>query len=133
MQQPAAPAQRRATDTSSAAQPAADNHNAQLIDRLDTNLVHLILRYVGAHQLESTWDCSYCNPYWWGWYCHTCQMTNTILYWTPTRHFGHCGQNCPCCRTELADWGGCEGCWDLHILHATSHGLRSLLQTYNGR
>ena len=31
--------------------------------------------------------------------------------WTPEEHFGHCGQNCPCCRaTSGADLGPCFIC-----------------------
>ena len=94
--------------------------------------VSLIVRYVGAHNLETIWPCSECNPYWYNWYCHECQKTNTFLYWSQRWHHGHCGQGCCCCRSELGADCGCPACDDLWRLKATCHTMRDLLKTYNG-
>ena len=94
----------------------------------------LILRFVGAHDLESDWTCAYCNPYWYDWYCEQCAMYNNFLRWTPTKHFGHCGQSCGCCRSEVGEgFGSCEACDGLMMLSATSRRLRSQVGSYDGR
>lgn len=33
--------------------------------------------------------------------------------WTPTNHYGMCGQSCPCCRAEIEEtpFGVCPICW----------------------
>ena len=33
--------------------------------------------------------------------------------WTPGKHYGQCGQSCPCCRAIIEDvpFGVCEICW----------------------
>ena len=118
---------------SSAAQPAPDSASAELVSAICRESVLLIVRYVGAHNLETVWPCSECNPYWYDWYCHECQLVNTYLYWSPKLHFGHCGQSCGCCRSEKADFGVCEACDDLLNLKRTCHKMRDLLKTYNGR
>ena len=118
---------------SSAAQPAPDSAAAELDSAICRESVLLIVRYVGAHNLETVWPCSKCNPYWYDWYCHECRLVNKYLYWSPRLHFGHCGQSCGCCRSEKADFGACEACDDLLNLKRTCHTMRDLLKTYNGR
>ena len=41
-------------------------------------------------------------------------------WWTRERHWGACGQNCPCCRAENPEdwWSGCELCIDKYVLAA---------------
>ena len=33
--------------------------------------------------------------------------------WTPSKHYGMCGQSCPCCRAEIEEtpFGVCPICW----------------------
>ena len=117
----------------SAAQPASSSTVAQLISKIPRESVLLIVRYVGAHNLETFWRCTDCNPYWYNWYCHECRKFNTFLHWSPRLHYGHCGQSCGCCRWENAEcFGGCEACEDLWNLKGTCHTMRDLLKTYSG-
>ena len=39
----------------------------------------LVLRFVGAHNLERIWACGHCSPYWYKWYCHTCKRIPALL------------------------------------------------------
>ena len=55
---------------SSAAQPASDSTAAELPSAISCESLLLTVRYVGAHNLETVWPCSQCNPYWYDWYCH---------------------------------------------------------------
>ena len=38
-----------------------------------------------------------------------CHPTN----WTPEKHYGACGQSCPCCRARIEEspFGVCTICW----------------------
>ena len=117
----------------SAAQPASDSTAAEILFAIPCESVLLTVRYVGAHNLETVWQCSQCNPYWYDWYCQECQLVNKFLYWSPSLHFGHCGQSCGCCRSEQADFGPCAACDDLVSLKRTCVRMRFLLKTYNGR
>jgi len=92
----------------------------------------LIVRDVGAHNLETIWTCSECKPYWFNWYCDECQKTNKFLYWSQRRHFGHCGQSCGCCRSASGADGGCDACDELWNLKVTCPRMRDLLKTYDG-
>ena len=93
----------------------------------------LVFRFVGAHNLESIWACADCNPYWYNWYCHACTKFNRFLHWTPTEHFGHCGQSCGCCRSAVGHFGGCRACRDLRNWKVTSRDARSQLRYFDGR
>ena len=112
---------------------ASDSTAAQLTSIIPHESALLIVPYLGAHQLETMWECKECNPYWYNWYCKKCQKSNKFLYWTLRKHFGHCGQSCGCCRSQFGDaWGRCECCDDLLILKTTCRTMRDLLKTYNG-
>ena len=131
---------------SSAAQLASDSNAVRLASAIPCEAVLLIVGYVGAHNLETLWTCSQCNPYWYNWYCHECQDINRNLRWSPKFHFGHCGQSCGCCRSangqrrlglahgQRRQWIGfpCEFCCDLWNLKRTCHTMKDLLKTYNG-
>ena len=93
----------------------------------------LVFRFVGAPHLESIWACADCNPYWYNWYCHACTKFNRFLHWTPTEHFGHCGQSCGCCRSAVGHFGGCRACRDLRNWKVTSRDARSQLRYFDGR
>ena len=104
------------------------------LSSLSQDSLLLILRAVGAHNLQAIWPCKECDPYWYDWYCHKCEKSNYYLYWSPSQHHGHCGQSCPCCRSELAEeFGGCGSCDDLLSIQATCRSMRDLLKTYDGR
>ena len=105
----------------------------QLTSAIARDSVLLIVRYVGAHDLETDWGCSKCNPYWYNWYCKKCEKSNKFLYWTPWKHFGHCGMNCGCCLSRAGAPWGCDACDDLWQLQATCPTMRDLLKTYKGR
>ena len=105
----------------------------QLTSAIARDSVLLIVRYVGAHDLETDWICSKCNPYWYNWYCKKCEKSNTFLYWTPWKHFGHCGMSCGCCRSRAGAPWGCDACDDLWQLQATCPTMRDLLKKYKGR
>ena len=104
----------------------------QLTSAIARDSVLLIVRYVGAHDLETIWECSKCNPYWYDWYCKKCEKSNTFLYWTPRKHFGHCGMSCGCCLTRAGAFLGCDACDDLLQLKATCPTMRDLLKKYKG-
>ena len=120
---------------SSAAQPASNTVAASLASAIPSESLLLIVRYMAAHNLETTWPevCSECNPYWYNWYCHECQQVNRFLPWSPTLHFGHCDQSCSCCRSANGDLlGGCTDCDNLWNLKVTCSRMRDLLKTYSG-
>ena len=122
------------SSTSSLSQGGAQRAVTPPLASLPTDALLLILQSVGAHNLRAIWPCKECDPYWYDWYCHKCQKSNDYEYWSPKTHHGHCGQSCPCCRSELAEqFGGCEECEDLLSLHATCLSMRDLLRTYDGR
>ena len=118
--------------TSSAAQPASDSIAALVASVIPCESLLLIVGYVGAHNLETDWTCSECNPYWYNWYCHECRLVNKYLYWSPRRHFGYCGQCCGCCRNANGEHGWCDACDDLWNLKVTCHRMQDLLKTYSG-
>ena len=91
----------------------------------------VILRFVGAHNLEVIWRCIACNPYWYGWYCPGCKTPLRFLHWTPRSHFGYCGPRCGCCRT-VSGLDGCLICHDLKSWKVTSRDARELLRHFNG-
>ena len=84
---------------------SSDNISKELLTTMPDELLLLIVRCVGAHN----------------------------LLWSEREHFGNCGQSCPCCRTSRWDWGGCELCEDLLELTRTCRRMRNQLKTYNGR
>lgn len=116
---------------SSAEQPASDSIAAQLDISIPCELVLDIVRFVGAHNLETIWECSECNPYWYDWYCHQCQLPCRYEYWSSIRHFGYCGLNCGCCRSER-EGTGCGACEDLLKLKGTCLTMWALVKTYSG-
>ena len=129
----------------SAVQPASDSTAALLEYAIPKALLLLIVRYVGAHNLEASWTCSECNPYWYNWRCHRCKRVNNYRRWTRRRHYGHSDyttteadvpwtlrQRCGCCRSEHRDSFPCEACDDLWELKGTCHTMRDLVKTYNG-
>ena len=129
----------------SAVQPASDSTAALLEYAIPKAVLLLIVRYVGAHNLEASWTCSECNPYWYNWYCHGCKRVKNYRHWTPRCHYGHSDcimdnryapwtlrQRCGCCRSEHRDSFPCEACDDLWELKGTCHTMRDLVKTYNG-
>ena len=73
----------------SAVQPASDSTAALLAAAIPKTLLLLIVRYVGAHNLEAFWTCSECKPSWYNWYCRECKRVNNYRHWTPRLHYGH--------------------------------------------
>ena len=123
----------------SAVQPASDSTAALLASAIPKTLLRLIVRYVGAHNLEAFWTCSECKPSWYNWYCRECKRVNNYRHWTPRLHYGHyravgltLRQSCGCCRSEHRDSFPCEACDDLWELKGTCHTMRNLVKTYNG-
>ena len=55
------------SSVSSAEQPASDSGAAQLVSAIPRELILPIVRFVGAHNLETICTCSECNPYWYNW------------------------------------------------------------------
>ena len=126
---------------SSAVQPAS-----LLLSSIPSEVLLVTAQYVGAHNLETIWECSACSPQWYGWYCHKCHLRGKYLSWSNTTHFGYCGfpitdddegitsvfENfCGCCRSRR-DGSGCESCDDLWYLKVTCHTMRDLLARYSG-
>ena len=102
-------------------------------DELGKHVIMWIIRFVGAHNLEVGWICTECNPYWYDWYCYQCRFSNWFLHWTPTGHYGQCGENCGCCRfREDAFLGPCGECLDLYAMSMTSCAMRGLIHHYDG-
>ena len=102
-------------------------------DELGKHVIMWIIRFVGAHNLEVGWICTECNPYWYDWYCYQCRFSNWFLHWTPTGHYGQCGENCGCCRfREDAFLGPCGECLDLYAMSMTSCAMRGLILHYDG-
>ena len=129
----------------SAIQPDSDSTAALLEYAIPKMVLLLIVRYVGAHNLEASWTCSECNPYWYNWGCVKCKKVNNYRHWTRRRHYGHLDytmdnsyvprtvrQRCACCRSEHRDSFPCEACDDLWELKGTCHTMRNLVKTYNG-
>ena len=129
----------------SAVQPASDSTAALLEYAIPKTLLLLIVRYVGAHNLEASWTCSECNPYWYNWGCVKCKRVNNYRHWTRRRHYGHSDytmdnsyvpwtlrQRCGCCRSEHRDSFPCEACDDLWELKGTCHTMLDVVKTYNG-
>ena len=129
----------------SAVQPDSDSTAALLEYAIPKTLLLLIVRYVGAHNLEASWTCSECNPYWYNWGCVKCKRVNNYRHWTRRHHYGHSDytmdnryvpwtvrQRCACCRSEHRDSFPCEACDDLWELKGTCHTMRNLVKTYNG-
>ena len=144
-EQGGATAHRQSNSLSSAVQPASDSAAAQPLSAFPSESILLIVRYVGAHNLERNWPCSECNPYWYNWRCHRCKRVNNYRRWTRRRHYGHSDyitteadvpwtlrQRCGCCRSEHRDSFPCEACDDLWELKGTCPTMRDLVKTYNG-
>ena len=49
------------------------------LHHVDQDVIIQILRFVGAHDLETGWKCTECNPYWSNWYCYQCQRESGFL------------------------------------------------------
>ena len=131
---------------SSADQPASNRTVAQLISNIAEESVLLILCYLGAHNLETIWSCSKCKPYWYDWFCdeclkdtgHTaCFSSGRFLRWSPSSHYGCCGdlcgccRMCECCRSENRDVFPCEFCENLRNLKSTCRTMQDLVKTYD--
>ena len=127
MERDRAATDRQSNSLSSAEQPASDSAAAQL-----ASAIHYAMRHVGAHNLETIWTCSECNPGWYNWYCRVCKRCNKYLRWSPRKHFGHCGMCCSCCRSATGEHGWCEECDALWNLKTTCPTMRDLVKTYNG-
>ena len=91
-----------------------------------------IVKFVGAHNLETIWTCSECKPYWYNWYCSVCRMSNRFLHWSPSSHYGHCGASCDCCRSAKKQIFPCEFCENLRNLKATCPTMQDLVKSYEG-
>ena len=93
-----------------------------------------ICSFVGAHNLcGEGWQCNTCEPWWHNWRCRQCEMSVPPA-WTAQKHFGLCGQSCPCCRQEVgAEMGICEECEDLWVLKTVSRAMRVALRSYSGQ
>ena len=130
MERDRAATDRQSNSLSSAEQPASDSAAAQLVSAIPRELILPIVRFVGAHNLETIWTCSECKPYWYNWYCDECQMVNRFLHWSPRLHYGHCGQSCDCCRSANREVFPCEFCDDLWNLKGTCQTMRDLVKTY---
>ena len=105
--------------------------NSSIYYTIPDTALQVILRFVGAHNLEVIWRCIACNPYWYGWYCPGCKTPLRFLHWTPRFHFGYCGTNCGCCRTA-SGLKGCLICKDLKSWKVTSRDAREQLRHFNG-
>ena len=116
---------------SSAVRPAVLRTATDFFFAMPEETVRLVVRYIGAHNLESVWECAACNPYWYNWFCEECQRHNWILYWTSKKHFGNCGEACGCCRTAISGVG-CSACEDLWYLKVTCHRMQDGVKRYNG-
>ena len=126
--------QRQRRTTSAVSLPASEGMDAEVLFGIPRETVRLIIRFIGAHNIEAIWECSECNPYWYDWYCADCEMINKYLYWSPKKHFGYCGSYCGCCRSaeEHGDGPGCEACDELWNLKGACRTMRNLMTMYNG-
>lgn len=116
-----------AVSASNSAHPASDSIASQLPEAI----LPAIVQFVGAHNLETIWECSACNPYWYDWYCHDCELVNKFLYWSHRTHFGYCGLCCGCCRSAEGK-SGCEACDELWNLKATCQPMRDQVRKFSG-
>ncbi len=137
---------RQSNSLSSAEQPASHSGGAQPLSVLPKEVLLLMVRFVGAHNLETIWSCSECNPYWYDWSCHeclkdtgyrACGSSGRFLRWSPSSHYGCCGRwcncchMCECCRSENRDVFPCEFCENLRNLKGTCRTMRDLVKTYD--
>ena len=122
---------RQSNSVSNAEQPAFDSAGTQLVSVIPRELILPMVRFVGAHNLETIWTCSECKPYWYNWYCDECKTANRFLHWSPRLHYGHCGQSCDCCRSANREVFPCEFCDDLWNLKGTCHTMWDLVKTYD--
>ena len=137
---------RQSNSLSSAEQPASHSGGAQPLSVLPREVLLLMVRFVGAHNLETIWSCSECNPYWYDWSCHeclkdtgyrACGSSGRFLRWSPSSHYGCCGRwcncchMCECCRSENRDVFPCEFCENLRNLKGTCRTMRDLVKTYD--
>ena len=120
-------------------QPRDDTTFAWFPSAIPRGLVMTIVRFVGAHNLETFWPCKDCNPYWMYWRCKRCSLDNFYVEWTSISHFGRCGKKCLCCRSAKLDRRvvdlaslGCRACEHLLQLGRTCHMMRKLIKAYNG-
>jgi len=129
----------KAKPTRGASMPRQDNTTALFPHALPDSILMTVVRFVGAHNLETFWPCKDCNPYWMYWRCKHCRLENFYVEWTSISHFGRCGRKCLCCRSaklnrrvvDLASLG-CRACEHLLQLGRTCHMMRKLIKAYNG-
>ena len=137
---------RQSNSLSSAEQPASHSGGAKPLSVIPREVLLPIVRFVGAHNLETIWSCSDCNPYWYDWFCdeclentgHTaCFSSGRFLRWSPSSHYGCCADSCgcchmcECCRSENMDVFPCEFCESLRNLKGTCRTMRDLVKTYD--
>ena len=60
--------------------------------------------------------------------------TVELRRWSPTRHYGHCGQSCPCCRSHNPEDAhpdcNCEQCYLGWVLTTVSRQACATTQAY---
>ena len=137
---------RQSNSLSSVEQPASHSGGAQPLSVIPREVLLLMVRFVGAHNLETIWSCSECNPYWYDWSCHeclkdtghtACGSSGRFLRWSPSSHYGCCGRlcncchMCECCRSENRDVFPCEFCENLRNLKGICRTMRDLVKTYD--
>jgi hypothetical protein len=137
---------RQSNSLSSAEQPASHSGGAKPLSVIPREVLLPIVRFVGAHNLETIWSCSKCNPYWYDWFCNEClkDTGHTACFssgrferWSPGSHYGCCGdlcgccRMCECCRSEKMDIFPCEFCENLRNLKRTCRIMQDLVKTYD--
>ena len=137
---------RQSNSLSSAEQPASHSGGAKPLSVIPREALLPIVRFVGAHNLETIWSCSKCNPYWYDWFCdeclkdtgHTaCFSSGRFERWSPGSHYGCCGdlcgccRMCECCRSAKMDIFPCEFCENLRNLKRTCRTMQDLVKTYD--
>ena len=102
------------------------------VSAMPMKVLLLIVRSVGAHNLDTIWTCSECRPHWYNWYCGVCRMDNRFLHWSPGSHYGYCGASCDCCRSANRQIFPCEFCENLRNLKGTCRIMQDLVKRYDG-
>lgn len=126
-------AQKKASPVRKCASGFASTVAPQPSFNIPDQLISLIGRFVGAHNLETIWECTECNPYWYGWKCRCCGLVNQSEYWSQKWHFGYCwaADLCGCCRSATIG-SGCAACDDVRNLKRTCHVTYEALRTSSG-
>ena len=126
-------AQKKASPVRKCASGFASTVAPQPSFNIPASLISLIGRFVGAHNLETIWECTECNPYWYGWKCSGCGLVNQSVYWSQECHFGYCwaADLCGCCRSVTIG-SGCAACDDVRNLKRTCHVTHEALRTSSG-